>query len=1065
MTHSITGVVFRAFSLPALLVATLVAAPTLSRADAPTRPQVEFNRDIRPILSDTCFACHGPDKAKRKADLRLDTEDGAFADRGGYRPLVPGKPEQSELYQRITAALPSERMPPARSGRKLTTKQIELIRHWIEQGAKWQKHWAFLPPRREPLAKVRNTTWGRNGIDAWVLERLEREGLSPSPEADRATLIRRVTLDLTGLPPTPAEVDAFLADRSPGAYEKVVDRLLASPRYGERMAVLWLDAARYADSNGYQSDGERIMWRWRDWVLDAFNANMPFDQFTIEQLAGDLLPRPTLEQRIATGFNRNHRGNAEGGIIPEEYAVEYVVDRVDTTATVWLGVTLGCARCHSHKYDPFTQKEYYQLFAFFNNVPERGKAIKYGNSPPMIKSPTRAQQEQLRHLDDRLRSAEQAWEGLRAETDRAQSEWEKGLPSSPAVRWTFSKGLLARYPLDGDMTDATGHGRPGKVEGGAACFVPGRVGRAADFDGKRFVNAGDVGNFGFYDKFSLSAWIQPRGGEGVIVSRAEDSDRGHGYALQLAGGRLQLNLVQRWLDDALRVETLRRLQPGRWHHVVATYDGSRVASGVRLYVDGRPEQLKVNLDDLNQTFDTKEPLRIGGGGGPANRFRGALADVRVWDRCLSADEAELVATPDAIADILAIAPAKRTPPQARKLRACYLDHPARQHLREAWWKVLALREERARLFESFPTTMVMVELPKPRDAHLLIRGQYDRPGEKVTPNVPAILPPLLERRGVSPPVRPDRLALARWLVNGANPLTGRVVVNRYWQMFFGTGLVKTAEDFGLQGESPSHPELLDWLATEFVRVGWDVKAMHRLIVTSATYRQSARVSAELIRRDPSNRLLARGPRLRLSAEMLRDQALFVSGLLAERVGGPSVKPYQPKGLWEELASIPYKQDQGESLYRRSLYTFWKRTVAPPSMMTFDATAREACTVNRSRTNTPLQALTLMNDVTFVEASRSLAERILREGGATPGERLAWAFRVATSRPPRPAELAVLRAGLDYHRAHYRQDRAAATELVRQGESKPDSRLDVGELAAYTTVMGLILNLDEVLSRE
>src|SRR5262249_38591170 len=450
-------------------------------------------------------------------------------------------------------------------------------------------------------------------------------------------LTRRRPLGLTGLPPTPGEVDSFLADRSPDAYEKVVDRLLASPRYGERMAVLWLDAARYADSNGYQSDGERFMWRWRDWVLDAFNSNMPFDQFTIEQLARDLLPHPTLEQQIATGLNRNHRGNAEGGIIPEEYAVEYVVDRVDTTATVWLGVTLGCARCHSHKYDPFTQKEYYQLFAFFNNVPERGKAIKYGNSPPMIPAPTRAQQEQLKRLDERLRTAQREWEGLRPELERAQAMWEKSSPSP--LHWTFTKGLRARYRLDGNTADATGHGRVGKIEDGSACYVPGRAGKAADFDGKRFIDAGDVGDFGFYDKFSLSAWIQPRGNEGVIVSRAEDADRDKGYALQLAGGKLQLNFVQRWLDDALRVETVRRLEPGRWHHVVATYDGSRVATGVRLYVDGKREQLKVNLDDLNQSFDTKEPLRIGGGGGPANRFRGALADVCVWDRCLNAEAA------------------------------------------------------------------------------------------------------------------------------------------------------------------------------------------------------------------------------------------------------------------------------------------------------------------------------------------------------------------------------------------------------------------------------------------
>ncbi len=1039
-----------------LVLAALLVAPAVSAAEPAVPAAVEFNRDVRPILSDVCFACHGPDKAKRKGDLRLDTEQGAFADRGGYAPLVPGRPDRSELYRRITADEAEGKMPPPRSGRKLTERQVDLLRRWIEQGAKWQQHWAFIPPRRPPPPRVKDTGWPRNGIDAFVLERLEREGLSPSPEADRVTLLRRATLDLTGLPPTPGEVDDFLADRSPGAYERAIDRLLASPRYGERWAVLWLDAARYADTNGYQSDGERFMWRWRDWVIAAFNANMPFDQLTIEQLAGDLLPSGTLEQRIATGFNRNHRGNAEGGIIPEEYAVEYVVDRVDTTATVWLGLTLGCARCHSHKYDPFSQKEFYQLFAFFNNVPERGKAIKYGNSPPMIKAPTRAQRERFKALEGRLGAAERAFEKLRPDLSAAQARWEGGLPASPAVAWTFTEGLRAHFALDGDSAN-TGTGPVGEVRDGTPVYVRGPAGLAADLNGRRFVDAGDVGDFGFYDKFSLAAWVYPRGPQGGILSRMADTDRAEGYSLHLQDGRLQLNLVKRWLDDALRVETVRRLEPGRWHHVAATYDGSRVAGGVRIYVDGRPEPLRVNLDDLNQSFETKEPFRIGAGGGQENRFRGAVADVRVYGDCLSPEEVELVATPDAITALVAVPAGKRTGPQSRKLGAYFLGHHAPAHVRAAWQALAGLRAERDRLVESFPTTMVMEELPRPRDAFVLTRGEYDKPGEKVLADVPAVFPRLPEG------VKKDRLGLARWLVDGRHPLTARVTVNRAWQAFFGTGLVKTAEDFGLQGESPSHPELLDWLAIEFAR-GWDVKAMHRRIVTSATYRQSSRVGRQLLLRDPENRLLARGPRLRLSAEMIRDQALSAGGLLVERLGGPSVRPYQPKGLWEELAGTPYKQDEGESLYRRSLYTFWKRTVSPPSMLTFDATQREACTVKRSRTNTPLQALTLMNDATFVEAARALAARVLREG-RSPDERLVRGFRLATARPPRPAELSVLRAGLDHHLAHYRGDRAAARALVSVGESRPDARLDVAELAAYTTVMGLLLNLDEVISKE
>ena len=1032
------------------LVLALLLLVRAGRTAEPLPAMVEFNRDIRPILSDACFSCHGPDKTKRKAGLRLDREDGAFADLGGYRALVPGKPGQSELYKRIIAEDAGERMPPARAGRQLSRREVALLRRWIEQGAKWQKHWAFLPPRRPPLPRVKDARWPRNGIDAFVLARLEREGLAPAPEAERTTLLRRVTLDLTGLPPTPAEVDAFLADRAPDAYEKVVERLLASPRSGERMAVPWLDAARYADTNGYQSDGERFMWRWRDWVIDALNGNMPFDRFTVEQIAGDMLPGATLEQKIASGFNRNHRGNGEGGIIPEEYAVEYVVDRVDTTAAVWLGLTLGCARCHDHKYDPFTQKEYYRLFAFFNNVPERGKAIKYGNSPPFIPAPTRAQQEQLRALDMKLQAARAAFDGLRPEVATAQARWEA---KAGRVEWDHTRGLLARFALDGRKEE-------GKFRDGRPAQVAGPRGRAADFDGKRYLDAGNVGDFGFYDKFSLAAWVRPAGAQdGVIVARMTDVERGDGYSLRLVRGKVHFNLVKRWLDDAIRVETVRALEPGRWHHILATYDGSRVASGVKIYVDGRPEPLEINLDDLNQSFRTRQPLRIGAGEGPRHRFHGAIGDVRIYRTALTAQEAELIATPETITAILALPAARRTPAQSRKLRACFLEEYAPASVRAARRRLLALRAERAKLVESFPTTMVMEEMPRPRPTHVLLRGQYDKPGERVTAGVPAALSALPDG------VRNDRLGLARWLVDPTNPLTARVAVNRSWQTFFGTGLVKTAEDFGVQGEWPSHPQLLDWLATEFVRRGWDVKALHRLIVTSAAYRQSSRVLPALLRRDPENRLLARGPRLRLSAEMIRDQALFVSGLLAERLGGPSVKPYQPKGLWEELAGETYKQDGGESLYRRSLYTFWKRTVSPPSMMTFDATAREACTVKRSRTNTPLQALTLMNDVTFVEASRVLAERVLGQAGRTPVERLTLAFRLVTARPPWPSELRVLEAGLARHLAHYRKDRAAAEKLVGMGASHPGAKLDAAELAAYTTVMGLLLNLDEVIARE
>jgi hypothetical protein len=1017
-----------------LLPVLIIGAATAPCPAAAPRP-VEFNRDVRPILSENCFQCHGPDKNKRKANLRLDTEAGAFADLHGKHALVPGKLAQSLLYQRITAADPEEQMPPAKSGKSLTPRQVEVLRLWIEQGARWQKHWSLLPPRWPALPAVRDAAWPRNPIDAFILARLETEGLRPSSEADRLTLLRRVTLDLTGLPPTPAEVDAFIADDAPDAYEKVVDRLLASPRYGEHMASRWLDGARYADTNGYQSDGERSMWRWRDWVIDAYNANMPFDRFTVEQLAGDLLPHPTLGQRIATGFNRNHRGNGEGGIIPEEYAVEYVVDRVDTTATVWLGLTLGCARCHDHKFDPFTQRDFYRLFAFFNSVPEKGRAIKFGNSPPMMKAPTLWQQQRLTELDRALAAAEQHERRLGPEVAAAQAAWEKALDRSRPLPWSPARRLAWRAP--------------GAERGSPAVF-----------DGRRCLDAGDVGDFGYEDKFSLAAWVRPDApGTGMIVSRMADVLFGDGYGLRLEAGKVQVLLVKRWLDDAIRVETERSLPAGEWHHVLMTYDGSRTAAGVRVYIDGRPEKLRVRLDELNQTFKTTEPLRVGAGGGPDGRFRGRLADVRVYDDRLTAEEAELLADPDPVNALVALPPEKCCPAQAHKVRVYFLEHAAPAPLRQAREQVLQLRRERERFYESIPTTMVMEELPAPRPAFVLVRGQYDRPGERVTADVPATLPPL------PPGAKHDRLALARWLVSPDNPLTARVAVNRIWEQFFGTGLVKTTEDFGVQGEWPSHPELLDYLALDFVRGGWDVRALQRRIVTSAAYRQSSKVTPALVQKDPDNRLLARGPRYRLTAGVIRDQALAASGLLVERLGGPSVKSYQPGGLWKELADVVYVQDHGPALYRRSLYTFWKRTVAPPEMVTFDAAGRETCVVRQTRTNTPLQALTLMNDVTFVEAARVLAQRVLREGGTTPEGRLTLAFRLATGRPPRPAELGVLVAGLARHLDEYRRDPAAARKLISAGEAPRDERLDVGKLAAYTAEASLILNLDEVVTKE
>jgi len=1063
-------------------------------AAQPLPATIEFNRDIRPILSDKCFQCHGP--GAQMATLRFDSEDGAkHALKEGRFAIVPGQPAASQMIARITATNPAVRMPRsqngAAAGEPLTDRQVALLIRWIEQGATWQKHWSFIPPKRPDLPKdLKDPKWVRNPIDAFVLQRLESEMLKPSPEADKATLLRRVSLDVIGLPPTPAELDAFLKDTSSNAYEKVVDRLLRSPQYGERMAFPWLDAARYADSNGYQTDGERFMWRWRDWVIDAFNRNMPYDQFAIEQLAGDLLPNATLDQKIATGFNRNHRGNSEGGIVPEEYAVEYVVDRVDTTSTVFMGVTVACARCHNHKFDPFTQKEFYQLFAYFNNVPEHGKFRRVGNSPPYMAAPLPSQDAQLKRLDEELSVATAAYAKLQPEVARAQQEWERSLDKSKPVAWVPTRGLVAYYAFDSDLSPQVAvlqearNVRPvsaqrGDVNAPAPTLATGRIGQAASFDGKNFIQfGGDVAGFDSYgagrgaigandptvtydDGYTMAAWIYPTAPNGAIVTRDEDIVEPNGHGLNLRDGRIEYDYVTKWVDEGIRLRTQKTIALNEWHHVALTYTGSRWADGVKIYVDGADQALEIMLDDVNSQGAVKrEPLRIGAGGGPDNRFRGSLDDVRIYNRALSPAEAGMLADLTTVTDIAAIPEDKRSAAQADKIRDYFLEHALPANLAEARNHLADARTKRDTFYQSLPTVMVMEEMPTPRETHLLIRGMYDRPGEVVKPVLPAALT-------TSPTAfPPNRLGLARWLVDPSNPLMARVTVNRFWQMYFSTGIVKTAEDFGSQGEVPSHPELLDWLATEFVRIGWDVKALQKTIVMSATYRQSSHPSSELRAKDPDNRLLARGPSARLSADVVRDQALAVSGLLVNKIGGPSVKPYQPEGLWNEIGGGgAYVQDHGDNLYRRSLYTFWRRSIPPPSMANFDASARESHMVRPVLTNTPLQALDLMNDVTFVEAARVFAERVMKEGGTSPSERIAYAFRMATARTPKRSEAAVLEDAFVDNLELFKSKPDAALKYVNHGEHQRDAKLNVSELAAYTSVTSLILNLNEVVMKE
>jgi len=1055
--------------------AVLVVAAEQPGAAAGRR--LQFNRDIRPLLTDTCFTCHGPDASKRKADLRLDTRRGMLGKPDEPGAVVPGKPDESELYLRITSRDVHERMPPPAFHQQLTSEQINLLRRWIEQGAPYQDHWAYLVPERAELPAVGDSAWPRNPIDYFILARLEKQGLKPSPPADRPTFLRRLTLDLTGLPPLPSEIDAYAGDASPEADRKVIDRLLASPRHAERMAVEWLDAARYADTHGYHIDSHRDMWRWRDWVIDAFRQNLPFDRFTIEQLAGDLLPQATFEQKLATGFNRNNMVNFEGGADPAEYAVEYVIDRVNTTSTVWLGLTMSCARCHDHKYDPITQRDFYRFYALFNNVPEEGLDGRKGNAVPLMPAPSPQQRKECDRLQADVARAAAALAQQEPAVAAAQAVWEERMAAAAPQALDPTAGLLLHLPLDETaglaVADVASRKHTATIEPGKKIekevWTAGKRQGAVKLGGGNFIRVDQGPEFDRGDAFSYGAWIKPAGKGGMaVLAKMDDAQGIRGYDLYLSDRKVMVHLIHHWPDDALRVTTRKPLDGDRWHHVFATYDGSGKAAGVQVYVDGRIQDLDRGVDKLSGTLKHAQPLHVGRRSASA-AYQGLIDDVRIYGRALDATEVAQLADSDPLRPILAVAVQKRSTAQQATLRKEFLMRHAPPELRKLA-QVVADAEANQRAYEAtIPTSMVMQEMATPRTTHLLLRGNYLTPGEEVPPGTPAFLPPLPAG------VKVDRLALARWLVDPKNPLPTRVVVNRYWQMYFGTGLVKTSEDFGVQGEWPSHPELLDWLATEFVRSGWDVRAMQRLIVSSATYRQASRVSGELLQQDPENRLLGRGPRFRLPAEMIRDLALSAGGLLDPRVGGPSVFPYQPAGLWEEMAfdrsgksysAQVYTPSHGADLYRRSMYTFWKRTVPPASLSTFDAPDREICAVRRSRTNTPLQSLVLMNDPTYVEAARHLAQRMLSEGGAMPAERITFAYRLLAARPPRPQEIKLLADLYRQQRQRLGQaDQAAAAQgLVSVGESPRPDKLDPAELAAWTIVASVILNLDETVTK-
>ena len=1031
---------------------------------------MDFQREVRPILSDTCFLCHGPDQSTRMVGLRLDTREGILEKRANGSPVVPGNPDASLIYQRINHKNAALRMPPAYSHKSLTDAQKETLRRWIEQGAPWKEHWAFAPPVRPEPPLVKAEGWVRNPIDRFVLARLEAAGLQPAPEADRRTLIRRVSLDLTGLPPAPAEVEGFVKDTSADAYEKLVDRLLASPHWGEHRGRYWLDAARYADTHGLHIDNYREMWPYRDWVIQAFNRSLPFDRFTIEQLAGDLLPDRTLDQQIASGFQRCNVTTNEAGVIIEEIEAIYAKDRVDTTGAVWLGLTVGCATCHDHKFDPISQKDFYSLAAFFRNTTQNVMDGNIHDSPPVMVVP---REEDLEHwgelnrreagLRERMRTARagpgvdfEAW--LNSEARRAiaapleASSQLLALSAGPDVNLTVKgKPKRLKLPPGVEFTDTPLPHRKGLRLGKDA---------AVKLPGLSYFEAGKP--------FSVAAWILFPSGEDnfVIASQADPKAKNRGWFIDVGARVPGFRLV----GDAgegiiIRAGHLEQLKPGAWTHLTFTYDGSREQTGLGLFINGKAVPTQGGGDDklyLSGEIRNRAPLYLGKLG--KRGFQdGAIADFRIFDRALPEEEAWLVSRWPQMEGVVQQDAAQFGPAEREAFHLYYL------RAQDAAYRGLAaelagIAQERRVIRRRGAVTHVQEERTDSSPmAHILYRGQYDQPREAAEPQVPAVLPPM-------PASFPrNRLGLAQLLVDAGNPLTARVTVNRFWQEVFGTGLVKTAEDFGAQGQPPSHPELLDWLAVEFRESGWDVKKFFRLLVTSATYRQSAATSPEKLSKDPENRLLSRGPRFRMDAEMVRDYALAASGLLARTIGGPSVRPYQPDGIWEAVAmpqsnTRSYARDRGERLYRRSLYTFWKRSAPPASMEIFNAPSRESCTVRRERTNTPLQALVIMNDPQFVEAARYLAQRAIEAAGGDLDRQIDLVTSHLLGRALDGKEREIVRSSYRDYLAYYRQKGKDSKHLLATGDSKPAKKIPKVELAALTMVTSQIMNLDEVLNK-
>ena len=1033
-----------------------------SHASAESQKDVQFNRDVRPILAEYCFHCHGPDPGTRKANLRLDTEAGFFAKaESGDAPIAKGNSQGSPLYQRLITRDKEEVMPPPKSHKELKPDQIAVLKSWIEQGAPWQPHWSLIPPARGEVPGVQSAAWAKNPIDRFVLARLEKAGLKPAEEADARTVIRRLSLDLTGLPPSPEFVTQHLPQQgqrlSDANVDAIIDALMALPAYGEHRARYWLDAARYADTHGLHFDKPREMWPYRDWVVRSFNANQRFDAFTVEQIAGDLLPNPTEDQLIATGLQRCNITTNEGGTIDEENLANYAADRVQTIGWVYMGLTTNCAQCHDHKFDPITQRDYYSLAAFFRNTTQKPKDgnVKDGLGP-VLTIPKPEDRPRWTALPTEIGDVQATLKNYRALAKADFDKWIAQAKPDDLNQDIPSVGLIGHYPLN------EGAGIPAgtKSTGEIAWKKDGKLGAAPELAKNATLEIGEVANFNTMQAFSVGAWIRtPKlDSAGAIVARMDDANKAQGWSLFHTSRNFGAYIISRWPDDAIKVTTTAvTVRQGAWQHVLFTYDGSGKAAGIKLYIDGAPVELRLEIDKLKTASQSATPTRIGQRSQSEFLQNAAVQDVRLYERQLAPEEAKAVAKVPELQHTFAASPS------SPKVRDALFEHYL--NYRHSEFKntnalLTKLTAEQSAIKARSPLTHIQEERPNMQPmANVLMRGAYDKPGDEVVAAVPVAM-------GALPPDAPkNRLGLAQWLVSPQNPLTARVTVNRIWQELFGTGLVKTSEDFGIMGSAPTHPELLDWLSVEFRESGWDVKKLYRLLLRSAAYRQAAVSTPEKIEKDRDNALFSRGPRFRMDAEMVRDYALATSGLLSPTMGGPGTMPYQPENIWEVvgLGTEKYKQDSGENLYRRTLYNFWKRMAPPASLELFNAPSRETSCVRRDRTNTPIQALVTMNDPQFVEAARVLAQSCIKASNDEDA-RIAKAVERLLCRQPRPAEKTLLHASLKDLKKHYAANPADAEALIGIGEFKSDPTVSKPDLAAWTMVCNQLLNLDEVLNK-